>query len=109
MSRFAIGRQPHHLELIAVLHEAEILGHCEVQQPERMREKDLAAKIHAAATADSKRGTDEVTKAINGANCSFFERRDEKAAGQMCGMVLDIMQSMRNRRALQSKIAGQCM
>src|SRR5216684_6658094 len=85
----AIGGQAHHLVLVAVLHEAEILGDGEIEHPERMREVHATEHVEAIAVARAPGGAHEIAEAVDGAHGRLLPRRDEEGAREVGGMMLD--------------------
>ena len=85
----AVGREPHHLVLVAVMGKAEILGQRLIEDAERMRKIDAAIDADSvvpsptpqAALAKSPKPSTETTTAS-------FERRDVERRGQMRHVVL---------------------
>ena len=62
-----------------------------------MGEIDSVPDIHAAAAAHCKGGAHEIAKAVDGTNCCLFKGGNEKAAGQVRGMVLDLVRRLRDQ------------
>lgn len=54
--RFPVGSQAHHLVLIAVLREPQVLSDSCVEDPQGMREADLTEEPHPIVLADSPLG-----------------------------------------------------
>ena len=48
-------------------------------------------------------GADKIAKAIDGAYSSLIERRNIKAAGEVCSVVLDVVEAMLYPRVVESK------
>ena len=87
--RHAVGREAHDLELVAVLHEPEVLRHRQVHNPQRVRKERAIDDLDLGAPADRPRRADEVAEAVDRADGRVLERRDEERAREMRRMVLD--------------------
>src|SRR6266702_889496 len=85
----AVGGQAHHLVLVAVLHEAEILRDGEIEHSERMREMHATEDVETIAVARAPGGAHEIAEAVDGAHGRFLPRRDEEGAREVGGVVLD--------------------
>src|SRR5205823_1035870 len=77
VTRFAVRREAHDLEFVAVVREAEILREREIQQPERVRKVHALADMEAGALDLSPRRADEIAEAVNRAHGRIVERADE--------------------------------
>ena len=87
----AVGREAHHLALVAVLREAEPLRDGRVEDPERVREEHAVEHLEpvAAAVAEHRRG--EVAEAVEREHRRLVERRDEERARGVREVVLDVV------------------
>src|SRR5439155_23745045 len=88
---FSVWRQAHDFELVTVAQESQMLRDGCVEHPQRMREADLVQNFETVIFTNRERCADEITETVERANGCLLERRDEERAGQMCGMVLDVM------------------
>jgi hypothetical protein len=61
----AVGRETHHLELVAVLGEAEVLRDRRVQEPHRVREFDPVADRDGVGASDAPHRADEIAEPVN--------------------------------------------
>src|SRR5580704_6611329 len=71
--RLAIGREAHHLVLIAEFQKAQILRDGTIEEAQRMRKRDRAVDLHAAAFAGAPHRAREIPKAIRGKQRGPFE------------------------------------
>ena len=88
---FSVWRQAHDFELVTVAQESQMLRDGRVKHPQRVREADLVQNFEAVIFAKREGCADEITETVERTNGGLLERRDEESAGQMCGMVFDIM------------------
>src|SRR5205809_715890 len=63
--RLAVWREPHHLVLVAVLQETEVLGHRGVEDANRVREADLAQRLDRRALPHTPHCTHEVAESVD--------------------------------------------
>ena len=89
--RLAVGRQPHHLELVAVVEEPEVLRDGRVEHPQRVREVDPVEHLDVVPAPDGLRGRDEVAEPVDGSHGGLVERRAEKGAGEVGRVVLHVV------------------
>ncbi len=85
----AVGRQAHHLALVAVLGEAEPLGDGGVDDAERVGVEDLALDLDVAVAPAAPHGGHEVAKTVQREHRGLVEGRGEEGAGQVSAVVLD--------------------
>ena len=90
--RLAIGGEAHHFVFVAKFPKAEILRERGVIHAERMGKRDFAERAHARAFADGPHRAGEIAEPVGGEDGGSFERRDEKSAGHMRGVVLDAVE-----------------
>src|SRR5215470_35382 len=57
-----------------------------------MWEPDFAQRMHMGAFAERPHGAGEIAESVGGKNGGAFEGRDEKSAGHVRGVVLDVME-----------------
>ena len=89
-ARLAVGREPHHLVLVAVVREAEILRQRLVEDAERMREVDAAVDREMRRPRPTpQRALREVAEAVDRDADRLVEGRDEEGRGQMREVMLD--------------------
>src|SRR5262245_16816627 len=101
--RLAVRSEPHDLELVAVVRKAEELRDSEIEQAQRVREEHPVLDREACATADPRRGADEITKAVNRAYRRIVKRAGEIATRQVRGMMFHVMHARCDVRLVQSK------
>ena len=99
----AVGSQAHHLVLVAIGREPQVLGDREVEEAERVGEVDAIEPVERCPAADGPRGADEVAEAVDGADGRLLEGRDEKRAGEMRRMMLDPVQALADVRAVEAE------
>ena len=85
----AVRRESHHLVLVAVSREPEVLGDRQIQETERVREVDALQHVEPVAAPDCERRAHEVPEAVDGADRGLRERGDEERARQVGRMMLD--------------------
>ena len=88
VARLAVRRKAHHLELVAVIGEAEVLRHSEVKQAERVGEEHVPVDGQAGAGHAAPRRADEIAEAVNRADRGVVERRYERGARQVSRVML---------------------
>src|SRR6266566_3173815 len=88
---FSVWGQAHDLELVTIAEESQMLRDGRVKHPQRVREADLVQNFEAVIFAKREGCADEITETVERTNGGLLERRDKEGAGQMCGMVFDIM------------------
>src|SRR5688500_3136853 len=86
-----VRSEAHHLELIAVVLEAEVLRHGRVHQAEGVWKIDLVEQVQLVAASNRHRRADEIAEPIDRAASCVVERRDEEGARKMSRMVLHIV------------------
>ena len=101
-----VWREPHHLELVAVVEEPEVLRDGRVEHPERVREVRPVDDVEVAAPPLRERRRDEVAEPVNGRDGGLVERRAEKGAGEVGGVVLDVV-DRRERRPREPERLGE--
>ena len=89
MRRFPVRRQAHHLVLVAVFLEAEILRDRQVEHAERVREEHAIEHVEPAAAPVRNRDADEVAEPIDRATGGLGEAAGAKRARQVRRMMLD--------------------
>src|SRR5262249_50006209 len=87
--RFAVRREPHDLELVAVFRKPEKLSHGQIQKTERMREEHTAVDTERRTLDAAPRCADEIAKPVDGTDGRSFERTHERRARQMCRVMFD--------------------
>src|SRR5206468_378346 len=87
----SVRREPHHLELVAVFREAEVLRDREVEQPEGMWKMRAVDDVEIGAASDCPRGADEIAEAVDRAHRRIVERRHKERARQVRRVMLDPM------------------
>ena len=88
----AVGREAHHLALVAVFREAEPLRDGRVEDPERVREEDAVEDREAGAVALREHRRGEVAEAVHGEDRRILERRDEERTRDVRLVVLDVVE-----------------
>src|SRR6266404_3710064 len=88
---FAIRRQTHDLAFVAVVGKADKLRRGGVNNAGRVWILDLTQKLNRVPFPFGPHRGDEITKAINREQRRTLERRNEKRAGQVRAMMLDVM------------------
>src|ERR1700688_481739 len=91
MLGLAISAEAHHFVFIAEFQEAEILRDGAVKKPQRVRKRDGAVDIHAAALTNAPHGAGKISEAIGGEKGGGLEGSNKKTAGQMGLMMVDAM------------------
>ena len=107
VDRPAIRRQAHHLELVAVVLEAEVLRQGEIEQPERVGKPGAREDVEAVAASVAHRGTDEVAEAVDGAAGGFGHPAGVVGARQVGGMMLHVAQSSGGGVDVEIELAAQ--
>ena len=90
-ARLAIGRQPHHLVLVAIVREADELRHRLVEHAQRMREVDAAVDRQPAALTQPPGGRGKVAETVDRYGDGLVVGRDQEGRGKMAEMMLDTM------------------
>src|SRR5438270_8477548 len=72
-----------------------------------MREVDTAEDLYLCPSADAPHRADKVTHSVNGQDGSIIKRRDEKCAGHMRQVVLNIVEFGAKARAVDPKMLDQ--
>lgn len=89
VARLTIGRQCHHLVLIARTQEAEVVGHRFIEQAQRVRHVDLAEDLEFAAFGGAVAGGRLLAAAVERHHRAAIEGRGQKRAGRVGQVVLD--------------------
>ncbi len=105
--RVAVRREAHHLPLVSVVREAEVLGQRGVEHPERVREEDAVEHLDRAAAADRGEGRAEVAEAVDREDRRLLEGRDEERARRVREVVLDVVDPGLQRRPLDPAGRGE--
>src|SRR5262249_7937085 len=92
VGRLAVGREPHHLPLLAVLVEAEELRDGRVEEARRVRELDAIEDLEVEAPAYWGHRRDEVAEAVDREAGRLLEGRDEERARDVRLVVLDVVE-----------------
>ncbi len=87
--RLPVRRQPHHLVLVAVSVEPQVLGDGGVEKAQRMRKRHLAVHVDAVPAAGAPHAAGEVAQPVQRKQRRLLERRDEEARREVGAMVLD--------------------
>ena len=90
--RVAVGREAHHLALVAVLREAEPLRDRGVEDPERVREEHAVEDLDPVAAPVRQHRRCEVAEAVDREDRGLVERRDEEGARHVGEVVLDVVE-----------------
>ena len=93
VARLAVGREAHHLALVAVVREAEPLRDRGVEDPERVRVEDALEHLELVAVALGEHRRGEVAEAVDGEDRGVLERRDEERARDVRLVVLDVVEA----------------
>jgi hypothetical protein len=88
-ARLAVRRQPHHLELVAVIGEAEVLRDRKVEHSQGVWKEDVSVHRDPRSGDTAPRRADEIAEPVDGADGGVVERRHERRARQVRRMMLD--------------------
>src|SRR3989440_2996377 len=91
-ARLAVGRESHHLPLVAVVREAEELRSRRVEYASRVRVLHLAEHFNFVALSYAPHRRDEVAEAVNREQGGSLEGRDVEGAGEVCAVMLDVVE-----------------
>ena len=100
-TRIAVGGEPHQFVFVAVMREAEILGHGLVEDAERMRKQDTAFERKRRRVAIAPRRAGEIAEAVDGNDRRFAEGRWIKRRRQVSQVMLDVIDRAGERAARQ--------
>src|ERR1700752_4889404 len=92
-----IGRQPHHLSLIAVVGKSEKLRGGGVDDSGRMRGFHLVDQIDRVPFSHTPHSRNEIDKTVDRQERSLFKWRNKERARQVRAMVFDVMKLCANR------------
>ena len=90
-ARRAVGREAHHLALVAVAREAEPLGHRGVERAERVRGLDPLQHLERRTFAVREHRADSVAERVDRQDSGVLEAGDEERARQVRDVVLHVM------------------
>ena len=87
--RLAVGGEAHHLVLVAVLGEAEVLRDGRVEDAEGVRERNLPGDLEVVSLPDAPHRAHHVAEAVDREHGRPFERRDVERGADVREVVLD--------------------
>ena len=79
--RLAVGRQAHHLVFAGIDLEARVIGEGRIEQPERVREVDLAQHLELVALAPAQRRGGPFADAVHAQDGGLLVGRGEEGRG----------------------------
>ena len=92
VTRLAIGREPHHLVLVAVVRKTDELRDRLVEHAERMRERHPAIQAQRRTASDAPGGGGEIAEAVDRNRHRLFERRHVEGRGHVRQVMLDAVE-----------------
>ena len=102
-----VRRQAHQLVLAAVDREAKVVGEGGVEEPDRVREVQLAQDLHLAPAAPADRRGRPLADAVDGEDRSLVERRRVEGARRVRQMVFGIEDGVARRSQLAEMLGEQ--
>ncbi len=94
--RCPVRREAHDLVLVAIPGEPKVLGHSEVEEPERVGEEDPVQDGKPVPPSHGLRRAHEVPEPVDATAGGLLEWRHEEGARQVGRMVLDVVEAPRN-------------
>ena len=89
----AVRRQTHHFVFVAVVWETDELRERRIKNAERVRKINAIVDLERAALAEAKRGTGEISKAVDGQARCLIKSGNKKRGCEMGEVMLDVMNS----------------
>ena len=83
--------QRHDLVLIARMQEPEVRGHALVEQPQRVRHRDLAQGLVAVVAVDAVSGGGALAAAVESEHGAALEGRGQEGAGLVAEVVVQVL------------------
>ena len=106
VARLAVRREPHHLILVAVLGEAEVLREGEIEESQRMGEVDPVHDVELLVPPHRPRGAYKISEPVDRADRGLLERRHVERAGQVRRVMLDPVHALLDVLAAESQYIG---
>src|SRR5258705_2650374 len=89
--RRSVGRKTHYLTFITVVGESQELSSCGIYNTCGVRILHLAQDLNRISLPNGPHRRDEITKAVDGEQCSTLKWRHKERTGEMSSMVFDVM------------------